>query len=883
MKLYLICATERTGSSLLADCLVRTGRAGDPSELLHPNIVAALRTRSEVTVLANPLTVTRGTGRQHGRAAVRHPGGEPDARGAKVHWSHVENLARRVSSLDGALAADPGQLLDEVFSGVTAHIWLHRRDRLRQAVSYVRAQNSGLWWRQSSDPDRGIQAEPGRDDSAPAADPADVMRAVELFRTHDAAWSRYFEARGLRPLRVAYEDLVADYERVVGRVLQHIGAGLPAGGKIPPPRLARQADDYSEDLVTRIRASIPGAPLTGQSASVPGAAMPSPLQIVICFPAQRAGVAASLTRCINSMTPHQAAFIGSTGAAAEADLLIAIDGAFPAHEDSRGLAVLTLVTDHLGVDMSFVRDGQPGLVVGNHTAIACAQEHLTVVPEPVWMPAASAEQPATDQVSVFYLPRYAVENMPEASPQHWRSRGVDTTYQVLAKLAARGFIRLSVPEGGTVTAQEACRAIQAAHVVIDETVTGSYHTASLLGLAGASVVVNAMGLRPDITRFFRSCAGDTGANPFTFARLESLEGLLTSLATRGSEALREEGNRNLGWFDRHWSFDEQWDRCWWPAASSALASRPSRAPRRLGAPDLIQRLRTPDISVVIPTLNEGEMLRRTIDGLRASMPAATEFVVVDDHSTDGSPDDVRGIPHVQVLRAAERLGVARGRNYGAVAAGGDVLVFCDAHVIPGDGWLAPLLAALEAPDVGAVTPAVGILGRPDHPPGHGGRWGRWREAASLDWCWIGQLGPEPAPVPLLCGISAMRRTVFKEIHGFDNGMLLYGLEDCEISFHLWSRGYRCLGVPTAVVSHMFKAKHNFPVSWKYVLYNALRLATVHFSTPRVVRLTERLRKNAAFPDAAAMLVESDVWKRRQWIRSERQRDDDWYFKQFHLE
>ena len=82
---------------------------------------------------------------------------------------------------------------------------------------------------------------------------------------------------------------------------------------------------------------------------------------------------------------------------------------------------------------------------------------------------------------------------------------------------------------------------------------------------------------------------------------------------------------------------------------------------------------------------------------------------------------------------------------------------------------------------------------------------------------------------------------------------------------------------------MFKAKHNFPVSWKYVLYNALRLATVHFSTPRVVRLTERLRKNAAFPDAAAMLVESDVWKRRQWIRSERQRDDDWYFKQFHLE
>jgi GT2 family glycosyltransferase len=48
---------------------------------------------------------------------------------------------------------------------------------------------------------------------------------------------------------------------------------------------------------------------------------------------------------------------------------------------------------------------------------------------------------------------------------------------------------------------------------------------------------------------------------------------------------------------------------------------------------------------------------------------------------------------------------------------------------------------------------------------------------------------------------AMRREVFAEIGGFDDGMLVYGImEDSELSVNLWAPGYQCLLVPTIEVA-----------------------------------------------------------------------------------
>ena len=103
------------------------------------------------------------------------------------------------------------------------------------------------------------------------------------------------------------------------------------------------------------------------------------------------------------------------------------------------------------------------------------------------------------------------------------------------------------------------------------------------------------------------------------------------------------------------------------------------------------------ISVVIPVLDEARRLPRTLDALAGQVGAGeVEVVVVDNGSTDGTPE----------VAAAHRLGptvlqeLARGpyaaRNAGITAARGAVIALTDADCLPDAGWLAGGLRALDA-------------------------------------------------------------------------------------------------------------------------------------------------------------------------------------------
>jgi hypothetical protein len=109
-----------------------------------------------------------------------------------------------------------------------------------------------------------------------------------------------------------------------------------------------------------------------------------------------------------------------------------------------------------------------------------------------------------------------------------------------------------------------------AHIVIDECVTGGYHRNSLEGLAVGCVVVNGVGLLPEVIETLRYCTGEETSNPFAFASLEILEGVLTSLLERGVESLLEEGWYNRQWMERYWGFAWQWRRFWMPVITRAL-------------------------------------------------------------------------------------------------------------------------------------------------------------------------------------------------------------------------------------------------------------------------------------------------------------------------
>jgi len=288
------------------------------------------------------------------------------------------------------------------------------------------------------------------------------------------------------------------------------------------------------------------------------------------------------------------------------------------------------------------------------------------------------------------------------------------------------------------------------------------------------------------------------------------------------------------------------------------------------------------VSIVITSLNEGELLRRTVDNHLARLPGDGEIVVVDDGSTDGSADFLNNAcDGVTLLRPTERLGVARARNFGAEHAHGDVLVFSDAHVqVPAD-WGDPLLDVLHRPEVGAVAPAISMM-RPAAEGSTG--YGQKFRDATLAVEWLHQQSSEPYPAPLLCGcFLALRRDLFREIGGFDSGMVLWGAEDAELSVRLWTLGYECWLAPQVEVEHAFRAQFPYEVKWEPVLHNRLRLATVHFGSERLHKVVGRLKQYDEFAAASARLLAGDLGARVSKMRKARRFDDEWFFRKFERE
>ncbi|MEN8705530.1 MAG: glycosyltransferase family 2 protein [Nocardioides marinisabuli] len=104
--------------------------------------------------------------------------------------------------------------------------------------------------------------------------------------------------------------------------------------------------------------------------------------------------------------------------------------------------------------------------------------------------------------------------------------------------------------------------------------------------------------------------------------------------------------------------------------------------------------------VVVVTFNRADLLERMLEGLGALDPAPELVVVVDNASTDHTPDVLAActLPGLQVVRTAENLGGAGGFHLGtrtAYDAGVDRIWLMDDDVLPATDCLGVLLAADE--------------------------------------------------------------------------------------------------------------------------------------------------------------------------------------------
>jgi len=114
------------------------------------------------------------------------------------------------------------------------------------------------------------------------------------------------------------------------------------------------------------------------------------------------------------------------------------------------------------------------------------------------------------------------------------------------------------------------------------------------------------------------------------------------------------------------------------------------------------------VCTVTVSFNSASDIRGLLDSLMAEGIAVSRVVVVDNASTDGTPEMIcREYPNVSLVRNQKNMGFAAGANQGIAACEGEYVLLVNPDVRFQPGFVGALVAALDAgPKAGAAAPKL---------------------------------------------------------------------------------------------------------------------------------------------------------------------------------
>ncbi|HUI78054.1 MAG TPA: glycosyltransferase [Bryobacteraceae bacterium] len=210
-------------------------------------------------------------------------------------------------------------------------------------------------------------------------------------------------------------------------------------------------------------------------------------------------------------------------------------------------------------------------------------------------------------------------------------------------------------------------------------------------------------------------------------------------------------------------------------------------------------------SVVIPNWNGKDLLAKYLPSVVAAMAGNpdNEIIVVDNGSSDGSAEFVRAqFPQVKLLPLPVNLGFGGGSNEGFREARNDIVVLLNSDMRVAPDFLAPLIEGFRDPDVFSVACQI-FFSDP----------AKIREETGLTQSWWQDGGLRvrhrlDAVIDDLypCaygggGSCAFDRRKFEELGGFDPLLRPFYLEDTDLGYLAWKRGWKVLYQPRSVVYH----------------------------------------------------------------------------------
>ena len=263
---YLVCATPRSGSTLLCEALTNTQRAGYPAEYFETLRATDLPKRpreyfengeiSELTdIPGNYSRIDERPPQQIANyanylAEVFKKGTTPNGVfGAKMMWGYLDDFISHVQQISDYREMAVPDILSAVFPNLQ-YILVTRNDKVRQAVSLWKAIQTKTWRIDRHEKAHTNSNEhPAQQEQELVFNFAAIDHLVQRLTEHDAAWRLYFACTGIQPFTVVYEELVHTYQETAIAILRYLRIPVPEHITFAPRTMQRQSNALSEEWV----------------------------------------------------------------------------------------------------------------------------------------------------------------------------------------------------------------------------------------------------------------------------------------------------------------------------------------------------------------------------------------------------------------------------------------------------------------------------------------------------------------------------------------------------------------------------------------------------------------------------------------------------------
>jgi trehalose 2-sulfotransferase len=230
---FFLCSITRSGSTLLADLLSKTNLAGDVREYFnhHGGRVWHGWDYSDYA--------------QYVPQVIRETMSANAVFGSKLMSADLESLERRLKAIPSNENRSFKAILDETFYQ-PKYIYLFRRDKLRQAISQEKMNQTGIAHRQGAklwrDPKKQGQA---------SYSYRNITHILAENAHQESLLQEFFAANDILPYSLVYEDFIQRQEETVRDLMAYLQIDLPSDYQFMPSDFNKMGDADTEEWVER--------------------------------------------------------------------------------------------------------------------------------------------------------------------------------------------------------------------------------------------------------------------------------------------------------------------------------------------------------------------------------------------------------------------------------------------------------------------------------------------------------------------------------------------------------------------------------------------------------------------------------------------------------